>query len=182
MSRVTYCTTMSISPERAFNLFNGGDAEPVSWCPVGEHDAIGALVDLRTSSPQQGQKRDSGTPTEDLNRFSEGASPSTARKSSAVWDDRADAVYITGECVCSPMYSRQYSLDLSVLLNLPPMDRNLVRFYREKLARNELIASILTICTDRYWDRRQVSSHHQQLKSKSLPGPYNPCVFIVANR
>ena len=40
------------------------------------------------------------------------------------------------------------------------------------LARNELFASILTICTDRHFDRKSVSSHHQQVKGKDyLPQP-----------
>jgi len=63
-----------------------------------------------------------------------------------------------------------------VVVHVVPMDRKRIRFFGHPLARNEVIAAILTICTNRPWDRKQVSSHHQQLKSKQhIPADRKSC-------
>ncbi|KAL1413531.1 hypothetical protein Q8F55_001305 [Vanrija albida] len=55
--------------------------------------------------------------------------------------------------------------------SIPPNGRTKIKFFGRPLGRNELIAAICTLATQRMYNRKQISSHSQVLKDK-VPPPY----------
>lgn len=55
--------------------------------------------------------------------------------------------------------------------SIPPNGRTKIKFFGRPLGRNELIAAICTLATNRIYNRKQISSHSQVLKDKVPP----PC-------
>lgn len=64
-----------------------------------------------------------------------------------------------------------FQLTLAGVASIPPNGRTKIKFFGRPLGRNELIAAICTLATQRMYNRKQISSHSQVLKDKVPP----PC-------